>query len=164
MSDENDEQSVIERRCPFARVEAKILSKYTRPIRLEKTKKERSESLQTFLEKFFDVWNEEKNTIFADNREVQTPCGKRRSLGDIFMICRYYYPTCTLGEVVKLLYAILPKSMSTGFRSSHCYDTKKRMFYFNPNDATGYFNSSEKDEYGHAARYYRQRVKLVDLI
>ncbi len=85
----------------FSEIEATILSRNPRPIRLERTLKRRRETLQEFLVLFFQEWNDEKNTIYVDDSSIQTETGKRRSLGDIYMICKYYYPDCTLNQVLK---------------------------------------------------------------
>lgn len=123
-----------------------ILGDYPDKIRLERLLKKRKETVEEFIYKFFTEWNDDRNTIFV-NREVQTLAEKRRSLGDIFMIVRYYYPSATLEEVVKILHETMPKRL-TGFRTSYCNDIKKRVFYYDGERATGVFDAKKEDEYG----------------
>lgn len=46
------------------------------------------------------------------------------------MLCRYYYPKCTLAEVKDLLYEeLIEENGDIKLRSSYCYGTDRRMFY-----------------------------------
>lgn len=137
-------------------------------IRLEKTAKRRSETPKEFLIKFFTEWNidgqdkndntEAKNTIFVENQYIQTIAGKRRSLGDLYMILKYYYPTITLKEVLRLLYIDLHEYFhindNGGFRTSKCSQINKRVWYYDPEDCNEICNKTAKDEYGHNWAYY----------
>lgn len=123
-----------------------ILGQYPDKIRIERLLKKRPESMEDFVYKFFTEWNLDRNTIFVD-RSVQTEAGKRRSLGDIFMIVRYYYSSAKLEDVVKILHEVLPKRL-TGFRTSYCRNVKKRMFYYRPEVSNGIFDKAVEDEYG----------------
>lgn len=131
----------------------KILAEYPERIRLEKTLKKRTETPAKFLEDFFVKYNNERNTIFAVSKQIHTSTGKRRSLGDIFMIMRYYYPTCTLEEVVKLLQKTLPAKLS-GFRTASCGQINKRTYYLNTEMKTEVLNKSYVDEYGYLYEDY----------
>jgi len=117
-------------------------------IRLPGLLKKRKETLEKFIIKFFNEWNDEKDTIYVDSREVQTEAGCRRSIGDIYLICSYYYPKCTLKEVWTILYGLFKSTKIAGFRSSMCSQIKKRVFYSDPGDDSAIYNKSEKDEYG----------------
>ncbi len=142
----------------FATVEQAILSRNTRPIRLERLLKRRTETLQRFLERFFQDWNEDRNTIYVDDSSVQTEMGRRRSLGDIYMICKYYYPTCTLNEVLNLLYNVLPTSMPDGFRTSYCNTILKRVWYFDEDQSTNQLNKTRNDEFGNNYQFYLTNI------
>ena len=143
-----------------------IIFSYTRPIRLERTLRVRKETLAVFINKFFTEWNgnneideeqgEYKNTIYVDNHEVQTDWGRRRSLGDIFMICRYYYPNCTLREVMTVLTTIIGNSH---FRSSWCNTIRKKVWYYDTNSENGVFNTEKQDEYGYTYAQYLQALR-----
>lgn len=131
-----------------------IEASYPRPIRLEKTKKKREESLHEFLVKFFTDWNFEKETVYVDDHECQTDTGRRRSLGDIFMICKYYYPNVTLEEVIRELYIALPTTFSNGFRTSYCFTIDKRVWYYDEDEDNGVYNKTKHDEWDNPYRVY----------
>ncbi len=142
----------------FADIVTAIESK-TQPVRLEKTYKKRTETIEEFLVKFFKKWNNENNTIFVDTLEVQTATGKRRSLGDIYMILKYYYPDTTLNEVLNLLYNTLPATFDSGFRASYCHTIKKKVWYYDSEDNNGVFDKTTNDEYGKPYRFYAENIK-----
>lgn len=130
-------------------------------------KNRRTQTAAQFLEKFFRDWNNSrteesrrKNTIYADDSTIQTESGRRRSLGDLFMIVKYYYPNITLAEVVRILYVELPNRITDGFRSSICSQIRKRVWYYEPhqNSQNNVANSTSNDEYGHPVQWYRDRV------
>lgn len=127
------------------------------PIRIQILKKRR-ETLKEFLVKFFTEWNLEKDTIFVENREVQTEANKRRSLGDIYMICKYYYPNCTLQDVIKLLYVDLHNEITVGFRTSKCNTINKRVWYYEEESNNGIFDKTSNDEYGHIWSWYINKL------
>jgi hypothetical protein len=69
------------------------------------------------------------------------------------MICRYYYPQCTLLEILKELYIDLPIKINTGFRVSWCSTIKKRVFYYSYG-YSNYLQTASTDEYGYFADWY----------
>lgn len=129
-------------------IEKLILNEFSKEnIRLEKLLKKRKEPIDEFLVNFFTKNNNDKKTIFVKSKEVYTDVKKRRSLGDIYMLCKYYYPDTTLKEVVDLLYKILPERIPR-FRSSMCNMIKKRVFYQGSLDQSSHFyNHSTPDEF-----------------
>lgn len=133
----------------FNTIQHTIIAANPRAVRLPGLLRNRgTQSLQAFLQEFFTNWNEDKDTIYADNRDVQTEAGKRRSVGDIFMICKYYYPTCTLKQVYNALLNQLPTSMPSGFRTSKCSTINKRVWYFDDELESGQLDLERADEYG----------------
>ena len=148
----------------FATVEATIIERNPRAIRLERVLKNRTESLQNFLIKFFvgkgDMekgWNYSRNTIFVDDSSVQTDAGRRRSLGDIYMICKYYYPQCTLNEVLNLLYIAIPEEITEGFRTSYCNTIHKRVWYYSEGDNNAQIDHT--DEFGNSIEFYKINIQ-----
>lgn len=118
------------------------------PLRIRGLLKKRNETLEEFLIKFFNNYNNNKETLFVETKEVQTPPGKRRSIGDIYAICKYYYPTCTIRDVVNIVYNVLPTEVPR-FRSSLCSQIKKRVFYQGAEDQqSAMYNTSNPDEFG----------------
>lgn len=138
-------------------VQRQIEQANPRPIRLRGILKNRRETLQQFLVKFFfgtgnmeRGWNYTKDTVYADDSSVQTDMGKRRSLGDIYMICKYYYPNVTLKEVLQQLYVELPRYDEQNginlFRSNKCRQINKRVWA--GEIGRNYLQTDEPDEYG----------------
>jgi len=134
----------------FTTIQNKILAANTRAIRLPGLLRNRkTETLKQFLVKFFKEWNEEKDTIYADNRDVQTAAGKRRSIGDLFMICRYYFPNTTVKQLYNCLINELPTAIPDGFRGSYCNTINKYVFYFNEGGNNGFYDRERNNEYGY---------------
>lgn len=126
------------------------------PIRLANTLKKSAQKLglEGFLIKFFKEWNEDRDTIYLETAEVQTEAGKRRSLGDVYMISKYYFPNCTVKEIINLLYIILPQRITSGFRTSKCNTIHKRVWYYDSEDSGGAFDKTSNDEFRHPYQYY----------
>lgn len=140
---------------PFEELETKIL-KLT-PIRLAKFfKKDLPNTLEEFLQNFFVTYNNDHPTIYVESKREQTSVGRRRSLGDIFLICKYYYPSCNLNDVVKILFKSFPDKFA-GFRSSYCHTINKRVFYYS--QGAGQLFQDVKDEYDNVNEYYISKLK-----
>lgn len=135
------------------------------PIRLTKTMKSRKKQTpEEFLIAFFTEWNIKtndpaKDTIFVESGEIQTICGKRRSLGDIYMILKYYYSSITLKEVIKLLYVTLPTKITGGFKSCKCSQILKRVWYFQEGTNNEIRQPTVSDEYGNNIEYYISNIE-----
>jgi hypothetical protein len=128
-------------------IEKKILEQ--RVVRLQGFYKSQKKelSLKEFLINFFTQYNNENKTIYKDDKGLQTDVGKRRSLGDIFLICKYYYPKVTLKEVIEILYNNLFNDIPR-FRSSNCSQIKKRVFYQgNANQKSEVYDLETSDEW-----------------
>ena len=149
----------------FKSIETKILQE-TKPLRLRATKKDRKDqTVENFLIRFFEDYNKERETIFVADEKVQTDtnggCGRRRSLGDIFVITRYYYPNVTLKEVLKHLYISLPQHFgkAAGFRSCACAQINKRVWYLDAaKGQTEALDLKKQDEFGNL--YEAVKAKL----
>jgi hypothetical protein len=135
----------------FEEIEAELNTKP--PLRLKGLLKKRTEPIENFFEEFFIRWNETKPTIYVNNHHIQTDISKRRSLGDIYLICRYYYPKVRLRDVVKLLYT--STTTIKGFRTSYCNQMKRRAFYINVKKGAGIYDPETKDEYGNTWNFYK---------
>lgn len=128
-------------------------------IRLEKLlKKNIPATLEDFLIKFFKTYNREKDTIFVETKEVQTNAGRRRSLGDMYKICKYYFPDTTLRDMLILLYRRLPLVLTNGFRTSYCNTIRKRVWYYAPGEQNTVANADHNDEYDHTVRWYTDKI------
>lgn len=122
--------------------------KRRKPLRLKGILKKRPETLEEFLIRFFNSFNENNNTVYVESGNVQTDTGRRRSFGDILIICRYYYPECTVKEVKDILINELPHKVDN-FRCSYCSTINKRVYYKGTEDQDAEFHDWEdEDEFG----------------
>lgn len=71
------------------------------------------------------------DTTYA-NGTPQCSANKRRSLGDIFLITRYYYPHITIPDIIEVLVSLL-RTQQIG--ASYCNTIHKYVFH---NDNFGY--------------------------
>ncbi len=142
----------------FAVLETKILAAIPE-IRLEKTLKASvPKTLNAFLVLFFEEWNNEKSTIFVADKTVHTVAGRRRSLGDLFRICKYYFPQCTLRQLITSLYREIPTLLTDGFRTSYCSTIRKRVWYYAEGIENTVANSGQNDEYGNIVTWYTSKI------
>jgi hypothetical protein len=153
----------------FLALQNRIIANYPRAIRLEKTLRNRkTQTLKDFIKIFFEEWNgnndnnseqgDFKNTIYVDNHSIQTGWGKRRSIGDLFMICRYYFPNCTLKQVYQILLIDLYNEFENGFRTSKCNTIGKRVWYYDNEDDKGQLDLNTPDEYNNTISIYLQKL------
>jgi len=111
--------------------------------------------LNDFVLEFILDFNDRIPTVYVDSEEVQTEPKRRRSAGDIFRICRYYYPTCTFEEVLVILDSI---EAGNGIKSQMCRGIKKRVFSAADNDEIMHLD--EKDEFGRKPGQYRSKASV----
>lgn len=117
--------------------------------------------LALFLKMFITDYNNNNDTCYVDSGRVQTERAKRRSLADIYMICKYYYPNCTLHEVIQALYAELPL-IFTGLGSLICKAINKRIWW---DFKKPRFDEAEKaDEFGNTQAYYITKLKEISKV
>jgi len=132
-------------------LEAKILKDFNnRTLKFNVFVRKKSETFEQFKKEFF-ARNNEFATIWSDTKTEQTSAGRRRSLGDIFMICKYYYPSITLLEVVKWLYS------APYFKGQFCGAVNKRVWRISGYDVM--HHEDMKDEYGNLTSYYKTFIK-----
>lgn len=154
------EKVVVKSKTELEKIQELILRTYPK-IRITILKK-RKENLEEFLFRFFNEWNHEKDTIVIETREVQTAKSRRRSLGDMFMLCRYYYPKCTLKEVATALYkGMFKRTFANDYkmRSSFCGGTQRRMFYITNNKDSIFYDPKQNDEFGFSPEWYLKELE-----
>ena len=105
------------------------------------------DTLEDFIHNFLARYNGKYTTAEITEKGISgtTQCsyGKLRSLIDIFLICKHYFPECTLKEVKTALYANL------GVLSSHVCGTIRRRVYWIHLGSNGILNHSDLiDEFG----------------
>lgn len=112
-------------------------------------------TLNQFIELFLVQLNENNNTIYNSNK-IQCKSGKTRSLGDIYLICKSYYPNVTKKQVKRsLLY------LGNNLVGHYCPTIEKRVYshkHVHPYWIQG--RSAGFDEYYHKLFYLGSRGKL----
>ncbi|HEX8586109.1 MAG TPA: hypothetical protein VF680_17085 [Allosphingosinicella sp.] len=96
--------------------------------------------LSYFILEFITTYRNSYNTKSIEHGYI---CGthNRRSLGDIYLICKHYYPSCTIEEVLKYLITYMKSNLIFG---TLCGQTNKFMYH---NDST-HFGKLSSTEYG----------------
>ena len=112
-------------------------------------------NLKSFLKQFLSSYNFTLKTVYVSNGQVQCDVARRRSLGDIFMICKNYFPECNLHEVIQLLYVDLPEEMSN-LGSIICSTIHKRVWYIYGNRR--FDSPSMQDEWKTTANDYIKKL------
>lgn len=122
-------------------------------------------TLQEFLINFINDYNNRFNTVYYNSGNTQTSCGRRRSLGDIYMICKFYFPNIELIDVVKLLYGeflttdvFKRPNTSKDLRTSYCSTINKRVWYSNTNNFL-IADEFHYDEYGNTIKVYQNELE-----
>lgn len=111
-----------------------------------------------FLSTFLQVWNNVYPTVYVENdlQQCETKC--RRSLGDLFMLTKYYFPEITLLEVITILHDLFNGEYEH-FCTDYCGVINKRVYYYNTFYNTKIEDRSIKDELGVRYREYEKLVK-----
>lgn len=108
--------------------------------------------LSTFIKKFFIDYNYNYETVNKNNKVI-CATGRRRSLGDIYLICKHYYPNCTIIEVFKELVALLNLG---NINTQKCSNIRKYVFYSNR-------ASSHRSLYN-CVEYFNVQITMSELI
>lgn len=119
----------------------------------------RNMSLKKFIINFLLEYNIKLETIFADSEELQCQPNKRRSGGDIFLICKYYYPECTLKDVLTVLddLSVNGESNNINIKSQICRAINKRVF--SSVDEHIVFHKDERDEFNRIVGQYLEEAE-----
>lgn len=150
----------------FKKLQDIIEKAYPISIKIRNINLSKDKNLKSFLINFFIIYNNEEDSIYDENNLIQTKLGKRRSLGDIYIICKYYYPNCTLEDIIKLLYIDIAKEVS-GFRTNKCNQIHKRVWYYQKGN-NNIADRDSKDEYNNNYNYYinilkeREPLKIIE--
>lgn len=83
------------------------------------------QTLQDFIVRFFSWYNMEYNTVGHLSQSQICGRGRRRSLGDTYLICKHYYPNCTVHEVLTIIVSLLQDHTIGG-----CFCTTIRKYVF----------------------------------
>ena len=115
---------------------------------LDKYVLNRELDLKTFIKNFVREYSKQ-HTTYHDMRFI-CDINRRRSLGDIFLICRCYFPTCTLKEVLGYLIELLEDGEIYG---SYCSTINKYVFHYQTNT---YYNDQPVE--------YSEDLKFKDFV
>lgn len=77
-----------------------------------------------FLQLFFSSYNNHYDTFNKNGKCCS--CGRRRSLGDIYLITKYYYPDTSIFEVLNILNTLLKEGE---LHASYCNTINKMVYY-----------------------------------
>lgn len=101
----------------------------------------RHSKFENFILQFFIQYNNECNTVIENNRHI-CDTKRRRTLHDIYLITKYYYPEIIFTDVIKTILFLLKSSTING---SYCTTVRKYVFY-TPN-FSNYSSFSHKLEF-----------------
>lgn len=146
----------------FENLQTRILAANPRALRLRSTMRNRgNQTLQGFMKRFFETYNKERETIYVDDESRQCDTnggsGRRRSIGDLFMIARYYFPNTTLRQLYDILFNQLDAELP-GFRSSYCTTINKYVFYHAANSRNEHLNLGHQAEWGHTQEQIKSEI------
>lgn len=80
---------------------------------------------EDFILVFFKKYNNECNTLNIHGRHI-CDTNRRRSLHDIYLITKYYYPEVTFIDIIKTILSLLKIGIICG---SYCSTVNKYVFY-----------------------------------
>lgn len=106
-----------------------------------------------FIYNFIHTYNLKFDTKYVDNKEAfQCSYGRRRSLGDIYLITKNYYPEITIEEVLTHLIDFAEKGWIAGM---HCGQIHKYVFFNN-----GLYKREDRLEYLPDSLKFRDLINI----
>ena len=126
---------------------------YSPRLSFDKNYKHETKNIARFLETFF-VLNDKHETVNVATGETFCMRGKRRSIVDIFLIARSYFPRIGLRTVIREI--TLNKEVS----SNLCQMTSKRVYYIRKGDSPRHVHTEQKDEFGITLLELQQSSKI----
>ena len=105
-------------------------------------------TLKNFIYNFINSYNYSYAT-FDHNDMFQCHPGRRRSLGDIYLICKHYFPECTMEEVLLIL---LNLTIDRRIGGSYCSTICKYVW---TTPGTVIFDTKTE---------YKTGVKMIDIL
>ena len=105
--------------------------------------------LEKFIICFIYYYNRLNATLYLDDK-LQCYSDRRRSIGDIYLICKYYYPNITIIDIIKTLSKLIDYGV---LHSSRCNQIQKYVFTIGSNCYDGKLEFINMN--------YRKLVKLI---
>lgn len=81
---------------------------------------------EDFIIEFFKQYNNECNTVSPSHSRHICDTNRRRSLHDIYLITKHYYPEVTFIDIIKTIVSLLKINVICG---SYCSTVNKYVFY-----------------------------------
>lgn len=105
------------------------------------------QDLVEFIFYFLTNYNLNYNTLSVENGNVQCYNDRHRSLGDIYAVCKHYYPSCTMEEVKEILL-----DFGNLLKGHFCSGIMKRVYVLHiPMYMQG--SKEKNDEFGNVITY-----------
>lgn len=100
---------------------------------------------EDFILQFFIQYNNECNTVTSIYHKIICDTNRRRSLHDIYLITKYYYPEVTFLDIIKTILSLLKIGVIYG---SYCSTVEKYVFYTN--------DLSNHNSFGHTLEFTKE--------
>jgi hypothetical protein len=126
---------------------------FSAPLKFHSSYKKETNVISEFIGNFFTL-NKEYDTVFLNGR-LQTERGKYRSLIDIFLITRHYFPRIALATVIVELFK--EKQGTVKLNTQICNLIKRRVYDERENGADR--NGTALDELDAAVSFYKNLKK-----
>jgi hypothetical protein len=140
----------------FDKIQAKIESSREQLWLGKSFSHNKTETLENFVINFIKNYNNNYVTKYIKSGGTQTIASKRRSLGDMFLIVKYYYPVITLRELVSILHT---KVSQKGIASIICATINKRVWW---NYGSSRMDKGT-DEFGYSVNDWRNELAKVPI-
>lgn len=123
----------------------------------------KSKTLEEFLSWELFHLIDEYETVFANTNTHQCKANRYRSGGDLFLICKYYFPESTFEGIRKTV-----QNMDV-YNGWFCPDIQKQVYFHinKPNHDMQYFHTSQRgnrwrpqDEWGIEVKPYSLKIEL----
>lgn len=102
-------------------------------------------SVKDFVYNFITEWNGKYHTVYISNGQTQCGPGRRRTVGDTFLITKFYLPQAELKDVLN----ILRHYVTVGeFSVDVCSQIERRVYFKRVNQAQTKTDMESRDEFG----------------
>lgn len=112
---------VPDKMLTYKQAERKIRKEVTSPILIAGYVHNPKIPVKEFIENHLFNLVKDHTTIYEDG-QYQTGTGRSRSLGDLWLITKYYYPSISLKRFRNILYSL------TGLVGHYCSTVNKRVY------------------------------------
>ena len=142
------------KKCPGVtwKIREKNILKVCKPLVIKGfSLTEYDDCLEDFIHNFLVRYNAQYETTTLDTMNGSQCAPRRlRSLIDIFLICKHYFPECSLEEVKDALHA------NEALSSQVCSTVRRRVYWCYPNSIPAVRNTESEDEFGLIYEKYKK--------